>query len=203
MEKKEHAAREWSISDEDLLEAMRDIDGYLDITLEDFRELYRHAVDHARKRLLNRTLVKEIMTSAVTAVTPEASFATVIQAMASASISGMPVVDSAGKVVGVVSEKDIFARLAGDPAASFWKVLGNCLHCNRCLMRSISDRSAADIMTSPVTTVGGEATIQAAYQIMVDRGVNRLPVVDGEGRLVGIVTRSDLLRAGLLLAERG
>jgi len=194
-------ANQPELSDEDVYAAMKDIEGYLDISMRDFRELYSHAIRHARQRLLTSTLVKDIMTTEVVHLSVETTFEGVIQAMASRSISGLPVIDDRKKVVGVVSEKDIFARLEGDKNASFWKILGNCLNCNKCLMRSIMTVTAGEIMSKPAVTIRATESAQVALQLFSQRKINRLPVVDDDGSLVGIVTRTNLLQASLQVGE--
>ena len=189
------------ITDEDVRAAMMDIEGYLDISLGDFRELYRHAVQYAEKRLLSSTPVGDIMTAKVVMVTADTSFEEVIAAMASKPISGMPVVDAHYRVIGVVSEKDIFAKLDDSREPSFWRILGGCLQCNRCLLKSLRGVRAADIMTAPPLTVKSTDTARSALELLQETQVNRLPVVDADGRLCGIITRSDLLQATLVQAE--
>ncbi len=194
-------AKQLELSDQDVYAAMKEIEGYLDISIQDFRELYAHAVRHARRRLLASTVVREIMTAEVLSVSAKTPFEGVISAMASRFISGLPVVDASGQVVGVVSEKDIFARLDGEGRASFWKILGRCLSCNQCLLRSLRSLTAADIMSAPPVTVRDTDSARDALRLMRQRRINRLPVVDAKGLLAGIVTRTDILDAGFQLTE--
>jgi len=109
-------------------------------------------------------------------------------------ISALPVVDDDGRLVGVVSEADLLLKEAVG--------LGGHHH----LIESSRSRRehakagalvARDLMTSPAVTIGPEAPIGEAARVMHDRAVKRLPVVDQDGRVVGIVTRSDLLRVFL------
>lgn len=189
------------ISDEDVRAAMQEVEGYLDISLRDFRELYRHAVRLAEKRLLSSTPIVDIMTTEVVTVLADTPFEEVIAAMAAKPISGMPVVDADTRVIGVVSEKDIFARLDDSREPSFWRILGGCLECNKCLLRSLRGVRAADIMTAPPLTVTSMDSARIALELMRRSEVNRLPVVDTGGKLCGIVTRSDLLQATLVQTE--
>ncbi|MHA4779418.1 CBS domain-containing protein [Streptomyces sp. MSC1_001] len=111
-----------------------------------------------------------LMTDEVVSAVPAASFREVAKMLAEHDVSGVPVVDEDDRVVGVVSESDLLAR---------------------------DDLIARDLMTSPAVTVHAEETVADAARLMVRRGVERLPVVDEEERLVGIVTRRDLLRVYL------
>ncbi|MFE1907789.1 CBS domain-containing protein [Streptomyces gardneri] len=107
-----------------------------------------------------------LMTDDVVTAVPAASFREVAKLLAEHDISGVPVVDEDDRVVGVVSGSDL---LAGD------------------------ELTARGLMTTPAVTVHAEETVADAARLMVRRGVERLPVVDEEERLVGIVTRRDLL----------
>ncbi|MFF8841033.1 CBS domain-containing protein [Streptomyces sp. NPDC015130] len=107
-----------------------------------------------------------LMTDDVVSTVPAASFRDVAKSLAEHDISGVPVVDEDDRVIGVVSESDLLAR---------------------------DELTARDLMTTPAITVHAEETVADAARLMVRRGVERLPVVDEEERLVGIVTRRDLL----------
>ncbi|MFJ5834126.1 CBS domain-containing protein [Streptomyces sp. NPDC093089] len=107
-----------------------------------------------------------LMTDNVVSAVPATSFRDVAKLLAEHGISGVPIVDDDDHVVGVVSESDLLAR---------------------------HELTARDLMTVPAVTVHAEETVADAARLMVRRGVERLPVVDEEERLVGIVTRRDLL----------
>jgi CBS domain-containing protein len=108
-------------------------------------------------------------------------------------ISGLPVVDDEGRVVGVVSEGDIVSKERGVEQG-----IGHTHHWlfgpdeEEALKREAS--TAAEAMTSPAILVEPQRPVAEAARLMVERSVNRLPVVS-EGRLVGIVSRADLVRA--------
>ncbi|MEU8527538.1 MULTISPECIES: CBS domain-containing protein [Streptomyces] len=110
--------------------------------------------------------VGTLMTGNVVSATPATSFKQVAKLLAEHDITGVPVVDEDDRVLGVVSESDLLA--ARKP-------------------------TARKLMTEPAVTVHAEQSVADAARLMVRRGVERLPVVDEEERLVGIVTRRDLL----------
>ncbi|MFB7541993.1 CBS domain-containing protein [Streptomyces zaomyceticus] len=114
--------------------------------------------------------IGDLMTDDVVSAVPATSFKEVAKLLAEHDISGVPVVDADDHVVGVVSESDLLAR---------------------------DELAARDLMTRPAITVHAEETVSDAARLMVRREVERLPVVDEEERLVGIVTRRDLLRVYL------
>jgi len=191
------AAAAFNLTDDDVIEAMREIEGYLDISVKDFRDLYAKALQLARERFLRATPVGKIMQPLVAVIDHTAPFEKIIATLADASVSGLPVVDDTGRVIGVVSEKDIFNRLSGESDTSFWQVLSGCLHHNTCLMQSITAVSAKDIMTAPAITVEADISVRDALELCSKYTINRLPVVDGKGRIAGIVTRTDILQAHL------
>jgi CBS-domain-containing membrane protein len=102
------------ISDEDILKAMKEMEGYLDITPGDFKEIYLHAYEHALKRLLRAVPAKEVMSKAVAAVDVDTPLKDVAGIMASRGVSGVPVLDQNRAVVGVISESTSF------PPSSEW-----------------------------------------------------------------------------------
>ncbi len=187
----------YNLNDDDVIEAMKEIEGYLDISVQDFRELYIRSMKLARERFLRSTPIKKIMQVEVATIQPGAKLEEIIVALADNSVSGLPVVDDTGQPVGVVSEKDIFKRLSGKDGSSFWEVLSGCLHSNKCLMKSITSVTANDIMTAPAITVEETLSVRDALELYRDKKINRLPVVDKEGKIVGIITRTDILQAHL------
>jgi CBS domain-containing protein len=141
-----------------------------------------------------RMKIRDVMVREVTTVAPETSLKDVASVLAERGISGLPVVDSGGAVVGVVSEADILVK---ERAGSGRRggVLGWLLGTSGVdEAAKLEARTAGEAMTSPAITVEPDRSVAYAAGVMVDRGVNRLPVVDG-GELLGIVTRADLVRA--------
>lgn len=141
--------------------------------------------------------VSEIMTTNVLTIGPEAPVRDVAAILVEHRISGLPVCDMEGHVVGVVSEGDILykehdpreARARGPLA---WIADGSP---NDAGYRKAAALTSGTAMTAPAITIGPRATVADAARLMSERNVNRLPVVDDEGALLGIVTRADLVRA--------
>ena len=117
-----------------------------------------------------RTLVKDVMTANVAAVEVDTSVRAVADLLDARKISAVPVVDASCHVVGVVSEADV-------------------------LHHRFTGSTAGSIMSSPAITVLADQTADVAAESMDKNCVKRLPVVDDLGRLVGIVSRSDLIHA--------
>lgn len=108
-------------------------------------------------------------------------------------ISGVPVADSDGTVLGVVSEADILCKEEGFPPNP-GRVSGWLLRRIDGELDKIGARTAADAMTAPALTVRPAQQVSEVARLMVGHRINRLPVV-ADGRLVGIVSRADLVRA--------
>jgi len=137
--------------------------------------------------------VMDIMSTDVVTVEPSTSLKDVARVLVQHGISGVPVVDDEGAVVGVVSEYDLLFKERGPVERG--GILSWLLDDYGAEGRAKTEAStAADAMTSPAVTTVPSTPVSAAAARMLDRSVNRLPVVAGD-RLVGIVTRADLVRA--------
>ena len=138
--------------------------------------------------------VKDVMTTRVVSVTKDTSFRSMAVALREHRVSAFPVLDSDGKVIGVVSEADMLAKeaLNSEPQGMPGMIAGLLRHREHEKARGTT---AGDLMTSPAVTVTPDDTLERAARLMYTRKVKRLPVVDGNGHLVGIVGRSDLLSA--------
>lgn len=185
------------LKDEDIFEAMKAIPGYLDITPGDFKEVYRLAYAHALERLSRAITAREIMTREVVSVRPDTPLAAVAEAMGRRGISGVPVVDDGGKVLGVISEKDFLSHMGVAEPKNFMVLVASCLQSKGCVALAIKKRLAADLMTSPAVTVAPEASVKDIAAIFTGQGINRVPVTDPAGCLLGLVSRGDLIRAAL------
>lgn len=140
--------------------------------------------------------VRDVMTTSVLAVHPATTLKEVARLLVEHRISGLPVVDEESRVVGVVSEADLLVK-EQDPGTyapgPLDRIFGESEELRQ-LRAKAEARTAGDAMTSPAITIEASRSIHHAAAVMIDRRVNRLPVVEG-GRLVGIVTRADLVRA--------
>jgi CBS domain-containing protein len=134
--------------------------------------------------------VAEVMSRDVITVVPSTPLKDVARLLVDRRIAGLPVVDDEGRVLGVVSETDIVIMERGVERDGGYWLFGP--DPNERLKRHAS--IAAEAMTCPPVTIGSQQSVRAAARLMIERAVNRLPVVD-DGRLVGIVTRADLVRA--------
>jgi len=133
--------------------------------------------------------VRNIMTTSVVAVRQDASFKEMAAMLRSRRISAFPVIDDAGRVVGVVSEGDLLVKEAVN--ADGTSLLAALRHVRE--DDKVAGITAGDLMTAPAVTVGPDAPVEQAARLMYDRRVKRLPVVNTAGRLVGIISRVDVL----------
>jgi CBS domain-containing protein len=185
---------EAEISDEDIFEAMKDISGYLDITPGDFKEVYQMAYRHAMSRIVSSVKAKDVMTTKVFSVKPDTPVEEIAELLAQNNISGVPVIEENGKVAGIISEKDFLSGLGLENAKTIMGVISNCFKNKGCLAISISTKKAGDIMTSPAITVSENTAVSDIAGIFTENNINRVPVTDSEGNLIGIVSRADILR---------
>ncbi len=133
-----------------------------------------------------RWTVADVMTREVVTVGLDASFKTCVDLMRIHQISGLPVL-MGRQLAGIVSESDLMrvaAAAPDEPGAPVERT-------------GVAPPVATDLMTREVITIRADATIAAAARTMLDRHVKRLPVVDSTNRLIGIVSRGDVLRVFL------
>jgi CBS domain-containing protein len=136
--------------------------------------------------------VKDVMTTRVVSVKRDASFRNMAAALREYRVSAFPVLDDDGKVIGVVSEADMLAKeaLDSEPQGMPGMIAGLL---RRREYEKARGTTAGDLMTRPAVTATPDDTLDRAARLMYTRKVKRLPVVDANGHLVGIVGRSDLL----------
>ncbi|MHA7961738.1 CBS domain-containing protein [Streptomyces sp. L500] len=137
--------------------------------------------------------VSDVMTQTVVVVSRTAVYKELVRTLAEWKVSAVPVLEGENRVIGVVSEADLLSK-EEHKGREQTDVDG--LHQLGDLAKA-GARTAEDLMSTPAVTVHGGATVAEAARAMAHRGVKSLPVVDAEGRLVGIVSRSDLLKVYL------
>ena len=145
---------------------------------------------------MKRVVAREIMTSPVITATPETPFREIAMLMLHHRVSGLPVVDDSGRLLGIISEADLIRKEEQplpQPPIVGWH--GRSLWLERLVDRhqKATGMTARDLMTENVVTATEETKAHELAHLMLARGVNRIPIVR-EGRVVGIVTRADILR---------
>lgn len=137
--------------------------------------------------------VGDVMAAKVVSVTRNASYKQIARLLHEHQLTALPVLDPDGRVTGVVSEADLLRKQERHERTG--RRPGPQL---RPAARAKTEaRTAVGLMTSPAVTIGPDALLGTAARLMSQHHVKRLPVVDGEGKLIGIVSRADLLRVFL------
>jgi CBS domain-containing protein len=139
------------------------------------------------------------MTREVVTISPEATVRELAELLAKAKVSGVPVVDDAGRLVGIVTEGDIILQDAELHFPHYVQVFESIIYLES--VRRFEERfrkafgaRVGDIMSQEVMTVASGTPVSEVATMMADRNVNRVPVVDGD-RLVGMITRGDIVRS--------
>ncbi|MBN1321565.1 MAG: CBS domain-containing protein [Thermoleophilia bacterium] len=143
--------------------------------------------------------VKDIMQADVVTTGPDTTVEELADLLAERKISGVPVVDDQSRVVGMVSEADVIMQDADLHFPHYVQLLESIIYLESIKKFEERYRKAfgtrvADIMSKEVVAISPEASVREAATLMADRKVNRLPVTE-QRRLVGIVTRGDIVRA--------
>lgn len=149
-------------------------------------------------------LIQDIMTPAPITVKASSSIVEAAKLLLDNHVSGLPVVDDKGSIVGIVSEGDFLRRGELNTERQRSAFLEFFVSPGRLADEYVHahGRLVEEVMNAPAKTISPQASASEAVEMMEREGINRLPVIDGE-KLVGIVTRSDLLRAlAGILAEK-
>jgi len=142
---------------------------------------------------MSSLMVRDVMTKDVVTVRLDTPFRDVLDVLAENNVSAVPVVDRGGLVVGIVTDTDVLANLrsAVRRHSPRWLPSGR----NRLARAKASVGAARDVMSTRLVTALPDTWLVAAAERMDQEGVHQLVVVDAEGRLRGIVSRHDLLKA--------
>jgi CBS domain-containing protein len=133
--------------------------------------------------------VKDVMTTQVVAVRLNATYKEMAAKLGEFRVSAFPVLDDDNKVIGVVSEADLLTKEALEYSVP--GLMGGILHGRE--RAKAAAVTAADLMSKPAVAIGPDAPVADVARLMYSRRIKRLPVTSDDGRLVGIVTRSDVL----------
>jgi CBS domain-containing protein len=136
---------------------------------------------------------RELMSTPVVVVPPEASVKQVAERMVANRVSGVPVVDHLDHLVGIISESDLVSKLEYQEKGQ--GLLGLLDHLAHTVGadRKLHARTAAELMTPLVVTASPDAPVRELIHLMTTHMINRIPIVES-GRVIGIVTRADILR---------
>ena len=180
------------ITDEDLRAALHDIGTYVDISIDDLRALCASAMRHAEERMLRRVPVDDMMTKDVITIGKNADIHSVAKLLSEHEIGGMPVVDEDGTVVGMITEADVLAMTGMRKGHTVKDLIRHLM--GEPIPGRRADGTVADVMSSPVISIQPGTDIREVARILTEKRIKALPVVDSSGRIVGIVSRADLIR---------
>jgi len=144
--------------------------------------------------------VAEVMSHDPIVVQPETPLTEAIKILAEKHISGLPVVDQAGSLVGIISETDLMWQETGVTPPAYIMILDSMIYLQnpatyeRDLHKALG-QTVGEVMSSKPVTVTAETPLKAAAKLMHDRKVHRLPVLSHQGKVMGILTRGDIIRA--------
>lgn len=190
------------LTEADVTEAMRDIPGYLDISPQDFRELYRASATHALARLAGNPTARALMRVGGPALEPHQLLPAAVARMVDQGVKSAAVVDGTGKVLGILTETDVLRRLAVPSALALLVRLSEEPEAVR---RCCAGVRVDAVMTRPAQTLAADANLAAMAEAFRRHDGRSMPVVDVSGRLLGMLARKDLIHscglAGVAPAE--
>lgn len=188
----EPGAAELELSDDDILDAMARIPGYLDITTEDFRAIYHLAHAHAVERVLGGIRAGRLMRAGIEPLHPDTPLDEAARLLVARGYQGLPVVDAAGRVIGMLTETDFLRRLK---AGSFLELLLRILGDIDSFTHRCHETPVSAAMSAPAVTVLADAGFREIAQAFHRHAGRGTPVVDAAGRLAGLLLRKDFLAA--------
>jgi len=183
---------EMELTDDDILDAMQHIPGYLDITTEDFRSIYHLAHRHALERLFAGVTAGRLMRSAIEPLQPNITLDIAARVLADSGYKGLPVVDVNGHVIGMLTETDFLKRLK---AESFLELLLRMLEDSFEFTHRCHETSVSAAMTQPAVTVSRDAGFLEILEAFHGHGGRSMPVVGADGKLLGLLLRKDFFAA--------
>jgi CBS domain-containing protein len=181
---------------QDFQNALKDLDTYIDVTMEDLIQINQMAIKHAQMRNVEQLFVRDLMTADVVTVTPGTSVRDAARLLLEQRISGLPVIDQENRLVGIVTEADFLSVMgvpSHHPAHSLWQTLESMFkHPQQPVVNK--QNKVAEIMISEVVTVMPDNTLHEVIDTMRHHHVKRLVVVDKDRHVQGIITRSNLVQ---------
>ncbi len=144
--------------------------------------------------------VKDIMVTEVIAIQEDASVDELSKLLIENKISGVPVVDKDGKLVGIATEGDLIIKDSDLHFPRYFKLLDSIIYLEslnkfKKNLKKYLGTKVSDVMTTDVKTVNGDTPVSKAANLMIRNNINRLPVLDDKGDMIGIITRADIVRS--------
>lgn len=145
-------------------------------------------------------LVKDIMVKEVITIQKDASVEELSELLINNKISGVPVVDTDGKLAGIATEGDLIIKDSDLHFPRYFKLLDSIIYLEslnkfKKNLKKFLGTKVEDVMTAEIKTVKEETQITEAANLMIKYNINRVPVLDSKDELVGIVTRADIVKS--------
>ncbi len=150
---------------------------------------------HLRSTIVDEILVQDVMSKAVISVQKFESIVSVAHILSENNISGLPVVDRQNRVIGIITQADVLSMIGVRKEHTFKDLLKHML--GEPLPERRTGDVVADIMSSSPVIITANTNIAEVAQLMDEKKIRRLPVVDDKKKLVGIISRADILKAVL------
>lgn len=149
--------------------------------------------------MINKT-VAEVMTATPLTVTPQTPLKEAIALLVENKISGLPVLSETGKLVGVISESDLMWQETGVEPPPYIMILDSIIYLQNPAryekeIHKALGQTVGDVMSDNPITIESNQSVKKAAQILHDKQIRRLPVVDEQGKVIGIITQGDIIRA--------
>ncbi|NBC15451.1 MAG: CBS domain-containing protein [Gammaproteobacteria bacterium] len=183
------------LDDEDVLDAMRQIPGYLDISTEDFRTIYRLAHAHARQRLLRGLRAADLMLVGIRPLAPDWSLHDAAEYLVQQGLKALPVTVADGTVTGILTETDFLGCFG---AGSYLELVLRLDAASPEDLARCRGMRVDQAMSAPAVCVGERARAPELLAAFRRHPGRSMPVISDEGRLRGLLLRKDLLHAAHL-----
>lgn len=183
---------ELELTNEDILDAMQHISGYLDISIEDFREIYHLAHRHALSRLFGSVRSRNFMRVGIEPLNPDMPLEQAAGSMARQGLKSLPVVADDGKVVGILTETDFLRRLKAD---SFLELLLRLVADVNDFTHRCHETPVSEAMTAAPVSIDEQAGFFQIISAFRRHEGRCMPVVDAGGHLCGLLLRKDFMQA--------
>ena len=181
---------EMELTDDDILDAMQHIPGYLDISTEDFRLIYHLAYRHGQDRLLGGMTASRFMRTNIQSLSPDATLDKAALTLVDSGYKGLPVVDAKGRVIGMLTETDYLKHLQ---AENFLDLMLQMFDHSYEFSHRCHETLVSAAMTQAVKTVRQDAGAMEIIDAFSRHGGRSMPVVDSDGKLAGLLLRKDFL----------
>lgn len=179
----------------DFVMALQEMGTLIDVSVDDLLQIHRMAEKYASMRNRESVLVEKLMTQPVETVNVDSTLSDAAHLMVTNRISGLPVVDNENRILGIITEADFLSALgvpSHQPNHSVWQTLEH-MFSQPVQMRD-TEGLVSDLMVDKVVTVAPQQTLHQVLEVMNKNQIKRVVVCDEAQHVVGMITRSDLVR---------